>query len=380
MVDTTVKVVKIARTVEFGNDFNDFDDFNDFIQHPEMRLGGKEYRIRTGLTIFLAISTISAMVLFYLGVDRGTWASLKRIRLEYGLLAGVSMVIYWCLNGLRFQILVKGLGENVSFWNSFRAFVANLFLGAVTPFQTGGGPLQIYILSRAGVPLAKAFSACLVGAMLTILSLVSSTLLILLFKRDLGLKFGQLMSAIFSLVSFLFLFALVLFILSIFKMKTIKQIIGKCLNFLTRGRPLITERVMRGLDQYSECMSIYARARKRAVVMAGLLTMASIAMLSLAAPMILAGLNVQQAASQVFLIQFILNFIVYFSPTPGGSGIAEFSSYWMMTSATAGHNMLEIYTLIWRFFTNFIGVGLGGLITLTLFRKEKQRTRNILDF
>ena len=346
------------------------------IQYPEMRLGGKEYRIKTGLTIFLAISIISAMVLFYVGADRDTWASLKRIRLQYGLLAGVLIVIYWCLNGLKFQILVKGVGEDVSFWNSFRAFVANLFLGAVTPFQTGGGPLQIYILNRAGVPLAKAFSACLVGAMLTILSLVSSTLAILLFKRDLGLRFGQSMSAIFSVVSLLFFLALVLFILSIFRMETMKLIIGKCLDFLTRGRSPITERVMRGLDQYSECMSIYARSQKHTLVIAGLLTIASIATLSLVAPMILAGLNVQQTVSRVFLIQFILNFIVYFSPTPGGSGIAEFSSYWMMASAAAGESMLEIYTLIWRFFTNFIGVGLGGLIVLTLFRKERKRVKS----
>ena len=345
-----------------------------------MRLGGKEYRIKTGLTIFLAISTISAIVLLYLGVDSSTWTSLKQIKLEYGLLAGISMVVYWCLNGLKFQILVKGLGENVSFWNSFRAFVANLFLGAVTPFQTGGGPLQIYILNRAGVPLARAFSACLIGAMLTILSLVSSTFMIFLFKRDLWLIFGQSMRAIFSLVSLIFLFALVLFILSILKMNMLKRIIGKSLDFLTRGRSSITERVMSGLDQYSECISIYARAQKRTLVIAGLLTIASIAMLSLVAPLILAGLNVQQAASQVFLIQFILNFIVYFSPTPGGSGIAEFSSYWMMTSFTAGQR--EIYTLAWRFFTNFIGVGLGGLIVLALFRKEKHRagTFSISDF
>jgi len=73
--------------------------------------------------------------------------------------------------------------------------------------------------------------------------------------------------------------------------------------------------------------------------------------------------------SQVFLIQFILNFIVYFSPTPGGSGIAELSSYQMMGSLT--ESLLEIYTLIWRFFTNFLGVGLGGLIVLTLLRREK---------
>ena len=335
-----------------------------------MQIGGKEYRIKTGLTIFLIITTLSAMVLLYRGVDKDTWTSLKQIRPEYGLLALIIMVIYWFLNGLRFQILIKGLGDDVSLWNSTRAFVANLFLGAVTPFQTGGGPLQIYILNRAGVPIARAFSACLVGAMLTIAGLVSSTIVILLFAKNLGFEFGDFMSAIFGTVSLIFLIAMALFILSLFKIEVFKRIIGGSLNFLTRGKSTLPERVMGGLDQYSECMAIYAKARKRMLVFAFLLTILCLSTLSLIAPLILAGLNVQYALSPVFLIQFILNFIVYFSPTPGGSGIAEFSSYWMMTSFT--ENLLEIYTLIWRFFTNFIGVGLGGLIVLALFRKEKK--------
>ena len=335
-----------------------------------MQLGGKEYRIKTGLTIFLIITTISAMALLYRGLDKNTWASLRHIRPGYGLLALVFMIIYWCLNALRFQVLVKGLGDHVSLWNSFRAFVGNLFLGAVTPFQTGGGPLQIYILSRAGVPVARAFSACLVGAMLTILSLVSSTIVVLLFAKNLGLEFGKFMSAIFSTVSLIFLIAMALFILSLFKMELLKKIIGKGLNFLTRGKSSLAERVMGGLDQYSECMSIYAKARKRTLVYAFLLAILSISTLNLVASLVLAGLNVQHDVPKVFLIQFLLNFIVYFSPTPGGSGIAEFSSSLMMTSFT--QEMQGIYTLIWRFFTNFMGVGLGGLIVLTLFRKEKK--------
>ena len=338
-----------------------------------MRLGGKEYRIKTGLTIFLALSAVSAMAIFFLSDDGSAWASLKHVKPVYGLLAGIAVIIYWCLNGLKFQILIKGLGDYVSFWDSLRAFVANLFLGAVTPFQTGGGALQIYILSRAGVPLARAFAGCLMGAMLTIFSLVGSTLAILLLKPDLVAEFGQGMKAVFGVVSLIFLLALALFVLSLAKMETLKRIIGKSLDFITRGKTSLTERVMGGLDQYSECMSIYARAQKRTLFVACLITLLSLGVFSAIAPLIRAGLNVEQDVSQVFLIQFILNFIIYFSPTPGGSGVAEFSSYWMMTSISNGQDMMKIYTLLWRFFTNFIGVGLGGLIVLTLFWKEKRR-------
>jgi hypothetical protein len=340
-----------------------------------MKLAGRNYNIKTGLIVFLAISTVSAMVLFYLSAEKGIWTSLKYVKLEYGLLALGAIFVYWCLSSLKFQILVIGLDEHVSFWASFRAFVANLFLGAVTPFQTGGGPLQIYILNRAGVPLAKAFSACLMGAMLTIFSLVGSTIVIFILKRDLLSIFGPYISAIFSLVSLIFLFALTLFILSLFRMQMLKRIIGRSLNFLTRGRTSFTERVMRGLDQYSICMSIYARAKKSRLFIAGILTIISIAVMSSIAPIILAGLNAQQNVPQVFLIQFILNFIVYFSPTPGGSGIAELSSHWIMGSAASIDKVLEFYTLTWRFFTNFLGVGLGGLIVLAFLREERRRLR-----
>lgn len=335
-----------------------------------MKIGEKEYKIKTGLTIFLVISTITAIFLIYRGFDSSTWSSLRKIRPEYGLLAGVLMVIYWGLNGLRFQILVKGLKEKVSFWTSLKAFMANLFLGAVTPFQTGGGPLQIYILNRAGIPLGKAFSACLMGAMLTIFSLVGSTILVFLFRRDLSVMSGRLMGAVFSVISLIFLLALALFALSILKMTLLKVIIGRSLNFLTRGRTSLTHRVMNGLDQYSESMSIYGKAQKGTLVIAGLLTLASISTLGLIASAILGGLNIKHDVSGVFFLQFILNFIVYFSPTPGGSGVAEFANYEMMENLT--ESMVEIYTLIWRFFTYFLGIGIGGLITLGLFRKEKK--------
>ncbi|MBD3181737.1 flippase-like domain-containing protein [Candidatus Poribacteria bacterium] len=336
-----------------------------------MKIGGKEYRIKTGIIIFLAISTISAMILFYRGFDSDTWQSLKQIKPIYGFLAAVTMLLYFVFNGLRFQILIKGLDVDVKFWDSSRAFIANLFLGAVTPFQTGGGPLQIYILNKAGVPLAKAFSGCLMGAMLTIFSLVGSTIVIMAFNPNLGFNSGSIMKAVFSTVSITFVIALTLFVLSLVKMDLLKKIIAKSLNFITRGKTSFTEKVMGGLDQYSESMAIYRKARKITILFAGLLTFGTIALLCIEASVILAGLNVQHNVPEVFLTQFVLNFIVYFSPTPGGSGIAELSSYHMM--GDFAEDLLEIYIIAWRFFTNFLGVTLGGLIVLDLLRKEGKR-------
>jgi uncharacterized membrane protein YbhN (UPF0104 family) len=63
--------------------------------------------------------------------------------------------------------------------------------------------------------------------------------------------------------------------------------------------------------------------------------------------------------------------VAYFGPTPGASGIAEFSSYWMLTTLSVQPNMLGVYTVLWRFFTIFIGVAVGGLVVLSLIRRRR---------
>ncbi|MEK7400445.1 MAG: flippase-like domain-containing protein [Candidatus Poribacteria bacterium] len=342
-----------------------------------MRIGERTYNIKLGLTIFLAISIVSAIVILYLDVDKNTWSALRQVKPIYGLLAGILMLIQWLLNGLRFQILVNSFEEKVGFWTSFNAFMANLFMSAMTPSQSGGGPLQIYVLNKAGMPVAKAFAGCLMGAVLTVVCLVISSISILLFRHDIRLGFGHHMGSVITIVFLFFFLLTALFLLSIFKIRFVKRVFGKMtLRFShstkSKRKFSLTKRLMRGLDQYSKCMIIFAKAKKYRVFVAGLLTMGCICANCATAPVMLKGLSVGQDALQVFFVQFIIFFISYFSPTPGGSGFAEFSNYWIMASVNIEQNLLGVYTLIWRFFTSFLGVGIGGLIVLSLLRKRKK--------
>ncbi|HGJ65743.1 TPA: flippase-like domain-containing protein, partial [bacterium] len=108
-----------------------------------MRIGERTYNIKLGFAIFLSITLISIAIILYIDFDKRTWEGLKEIKPIYGLIAGALMVIQWLLNGLRFQILINSFKEKVDFRTSFNAFMANIFMSAMTPSQTGGGPLQI---------------------------------------------------------------------------------------------------------------------------------------------------------------------------------------------------------------------------------------------
>jgi uncharacterized protein (TIRG00374 family) len=342
-----------------------------------MQVGDRDYKVGTGLTIFLAISVASALAIFLITADTGTWTDLRLMRPGYAALACILMVAQWCFNAIRFKILVNSLGNNVSFADSFKAFMANVFVSAVTPSQTGGGAMQIYVLNRAGVPIAKGFAGCLMGAVLSVFCLLTSTLVIVFLKPGLRAELGQRMAGVLTAVVIVFSALAILFLLSIFKTRLVRQLTGRVLLVIlrvvkTEKRLAITKRVMGGVDQYRESMSVIAGARKRRLVLALVFTLASFATNALIAPVLLAGLNIEFGVLNIYLAQFVLFFIAYFGPTPGASGIAEFSNYWMLSSLNLQANMLGVYTVMWRFLTSFIAVGVGGLIILTLIPRRKK--------
>jgi len=341
-----------------------------------MQIGGREYNVRSGLVAFLVISAGSAVAIFWITSRTGVWSGARHMRPAYLAAACVLTLLQWCLNAARFQILVNSLGNGVGFFTSLRAFMANVFLSAVTPSQTGGGPIQIYILNQAGVPIAKGFAGCLMGAVLSVVCLFASTVAILAGQPRLRAEFGTHLTGVITTVVIVFSALAALFFLSIFKLDVVKRLTGRTLLATTRllriGKRLgLTKRVLGGFDEYRESIFLLAGKRKGRVGAAFALTFAGIAVNCLIALALLKSLNVGFDASRVYLAQFILLFIAYFSPTPGASGIAEFSNYWILSSLSVTAGVLGIYTVMWRFFTSYAGVAVGGVVMgAALARKE----------
>jgi hypothetical protein len=253
--------------------------------------------------------------------------------------------------------------------------MANIFVSAVTPSQTGGGPIQIYILHRAGVPIARGFTGCLMGAVMAVFCLLTSTIIILIAKPDLRHEFGEHLTGILVSVVAVFGILALLFLLSLFRTNLVKNLIGRTLLTIlrvigTERRLAFTKRVLGGLDQYRECMSVFFRVRKLRLLLALALTMASLGASSAISLALLKGLNVEFNIVNVYLAQFILFFIAYFGPTPGASGIAEFSAFWVLSSLHIRSEILGVYTVMWRIFTSFIAVTIGGIIVLVLIRRS----------
>ncbi|HSF03601.1 MAG TPA: flippase-like domain-containing protein, partial [Solirubrobacterales bacterium] len=64
---------------------------------------------------------------------------------------------------LRIRLLCGALGSPVGFWPAVQAEWANAGISILTPSQSGGGPGQIYMLSRAGVSVPTALTVSLIS-------------------------------------------------------------------------------------------------------------------------------------------------------------------------------------------------------------------------
>ena len=93
----------------------------------------------------------------------------------------ILVLLSWMCDAGRFCALSHAAQERVPFSMGIVLTWLNYFGSAVTPMQSGGGPFQVYVLYKKGVPIGKGIAITLLRTMLTvlILSLVVPTALFL---------------------------------------------------------------------------------------------------------------------------------------------------------------------------------------------------------
>jgi glycosyltransferase 2 family protein len=90
---------------------------------------------------------------------------------------------------------------------------------------------------------------------------------------------------------------------------------------------------------------------------------------------ILLGLGIQADWLQVVSIQVLIQFMIYFAPSPGGSGFAEMSIS-VLFQKIAGTAVLPLFTLLQRSFLLFFPAVIGAVVVIRLLRKQTREWAN----
>jgi uncharacterized protein (TIRG00374 family) len=321
-------------------------------------------RILHGVRVFVGLTVAGLLVLLALGKLEGTLEHMRHL-LPWALAVGLAQAAFDVVaGGARIWLLTRAFGHRIGIGPAIVANGGNIFLGGLTPSQTGGGVAQLYVLIRGGTPLNVAMIASLVGFLGTAVALLAAALVVATVDVSVQLPAG-LLAFSWGTVG-LFLVVVGLFAVSVPRPEVYRGGLRRCLarvpglrSRLQGSRRLL--RLERTLEDFSTLMRRAGRHHPWKIAASVALSALIYLNKFVLGWVVLAGLGVAAPFGQVLYLQAMQYLIVYFAPTPGASGLAEVSAAAIMHPLMAG-TRFGAFVLLWRTFSLYLPMLFGGFM------------------
>ncbi|TGN40350.1 lysylphosphatidylglycerol synthase transmembrane domain-containing protein [Marinobacter confluentis] len=285
-----------------------------------------------------------------------------------GALAAVAalLLVYFTADGLRLYFTLRALGHAIPLPAMARLVFINLFFSNVTPMATGGGFAQIWYLQRHGVPLGRATAATTIRTVLAVIFIFSLTPLFLL-TLD-AFKGESLAGDLGPVLAVLIMLYLGFFMVVLFRTRWLIGPLTRLLRLLHRLHLLGDSRhrrwqfkARREMLRFSVSFGHYLKGPKLYVSLSVFFTFVFLMSLFSFPALLMWALDYEVDYVVSLGLLVVTTFVMYFSPTPGASGISEgvFGSFFR-DSLGSGH--LILVTVAWRFITIYLGMLIGLVI------------------
>jgi len=276
----------------------------------------------------------------------------------------------WVGGGLRLWVCTRHVHPGVKLRDMILAGGFGAWAAYLTPFQSGSAPMSMWVMKRAGVPVPVALSSIFVTFIATVGFFAIAGPLAVWFGAGKslaqhGLVLGITLYDLFKTSLTLFGLIGLLMLTAVVFPGIVKRLIQRLAERFARRSPKAAERMEKlsaGVDRAHDCMVAFGSPK-------GLLTLLLAIVISAPshANKLLAGyvtlriLGIPADFTDILLLQILISFLLYFAPTPGGSGLAELTSAAVM-SIYVPRELTPSYTLIWRFINSYATVIVGSLI------------------
>lgn len=320
------------------------------------------------ILLMILVLLISGSVIYFT-VDMNTLRNLTAFKAWSVFLAIIFVGIGLVLDGTRLMHLVKISNERITLSQAVQVVFGNYFLALLTPGATGGAVAQLIFLRRAGVPTGKAAVIVIVRTLVSILFLVLCMPLILL--HDAGIL--PWISNQMLIVVCLTVLGGILLIIWAVKRGFLDYLVIKLAKRLSPKRRKITFAFYRDIKGAIFLLSSAPRSMLRVFIESGLSLIAIYSVV----PFLLLGLGVETDWYTVMGRMIFLNMLLYFSPTPGGSGIAE-GGFVLLFNDTVPAGTVGIVAVFWRVIAEYIPFLVGFYYTVKVFGRDflnKQLTK-----
>jgi uncharacterized protein (TIRG00374 family) len=340
-------------------------------------------RIKKGLRLFLIITILTLLIILVFTVRAETWQALNRVSVLFLLLSIVITLARLYMESLRVQVLSWAGGKWISLKDSLDFTLGSLFMGAVTPFQSGGIPLQLYILNRSGISLGRGTNIILLKGLLPTFIFFLTLPFILIYYKDLFES-----PFIRGLAQYLFMLYFTLLILLFYVFLNppwVRRGLIRLEGFLKRkgivkgdwGTKLL-EKGFHQMEEFKKGLKESLSMGRMKLLLAFFLSIVGMALHAITAPILLLGLGVDPHFLTSMILQVLLYFLLLFAPTPGAGGIAEGAAF-ILFSQVCPKPLLGIFILLLRFFYLYLAAAIGGVLLLQRIKSREIQLNSVTE-
>jgi len=335
-------------------------------------------RLWPQILVSLALTGLATGVVLRLTWQERSWRELQSFDTRWLLVALGLVLGAWVADVWRLQAMGLGMGYRIPFRVALRTNLLGYFLSAITPFTVGGGPVQIYSLYRAGLPVGHAAAAVMGSGFIAHLSLAILGL-VLVFGLDLTVSADPMVDEIVRWVLLIYAIGLFALTMLLWQVHRARRVIGgivyRALRLFShperaRARASAVDAAVvelsHGLRQVVGRWGGWALVGAAAYQLYFLLIFSTV-------PALAKGLGSNPPYWHVVAVQVPIYLLGSIIPTPGASGGLELGLAAGLLNHVPEYE-IGIIVAAWRLLTYHLVLVVGGVVLLFFVRGSAGRT------
>ena len=338
-----------------------------------------DQKLKKALSVVFIVLSVAAVICIAFGNQElsDAWDAVRHLDLLYLLALLGCWAVYAGGDGVGIWFCLRRQGFTLSPGAIVRITLCGFFYSNITPGASGGQPMQVAAMNKAGVPVGNGTTTVTIRLICNQFMVSLLSLVFLILNR--AFLYRQLEGAIwFVRVGWVINFAVVpLVLLAAFRRAWIRGLVNSLISLLARIRILRDPETARKsaegvLDTYHTALNALLRSPGE-IIRQCLCSTASLFALTGSIVFVYHALGMSGTPwYHLLTLAFVLFVSASYTPLPGASGAQEGGFLYYYRGIFSG-GTVGLALLTWRFFTYylFIFVGVVNLLAEKVMRRKK---------
>ncbi len=319
--------------------------------------------------LFITLSVAAVVIIAFSNREmENAWEAISNMKLEW--VAGIFLcwVVYTFFDAMNYWVYLRRQGFKISIGRSVNVALIGFYYSNITPGATGGQPMQVNSMRKAGIPVGYGTMAVTIRFITNQFMISFMCLVLFLINRE--FVYNQLMGAMWVVrVGWLINFAGVpLVLLAAFKRNWIQSLAGWLVRFLHKIHLIKNPEIsMAGvndvLDTYH--IALHDLIRSPGQILLQFLC-STISLLGLTMSIVFVYYAFGMSGTpwhQILTISCLLYVSASITPLPGASGAQE-GGFLLYFNGIFKDGTIGLALLVWRFFTFYLYLIVGVFTVL----------------